>query len=477
MNKSNNYWTRRKAEFVVQKMDEAEKAAAIMKVVYAKASKYLTEQAERIFNRYQRDYGLSETQARNLIKRSGVDVLKMKQELKNGVQTEEVKQLLDDMDSAAYASRIEQLVKSQQDIDSLMQLMTKNDIKQVTKHLTNIADDTYLNTMFLLQKQAGVSFGFHALDPDYIDKMMKINWSGEHFSERIWKNHEALGQTLKEEYLVNYLTGRTDDEMAKVIAEKFGVEGYKARRLVRTESAFFMGEIEAQAYEEAEIKEYEYVSVLDNRTTPICQQHDGKIYKVSERKPGVNYPPLHVFCRATTVAYFSEEWLSDKEVLEDAENMNFDDFKGEFYKRSSNNFEFPDDPIRELMGSMFDSHPKEAEELIDKLRGMGVEVEFKSGKGMVYTPGDNTKGFPGRIKIDKNASYSALLHEARHAFDDYENGRPGMAFYVQNPQKVWEMEKNAYLVELDFYKEYNTPRKYIRQIKKLSKDEQKRLGF
>lgn len=316
---STEYWARRKAEFVVSQLDKAENTAEIMKQTYAKAQKHLVDQADKIFLKYQRDYKLSETQARAILKRSGVDVMKLKRELQNGVQSDEIKQILTDMDSAAYASRIEKLIQSQKDIDNLMLGMSKNDNKLLTNHLKNIADDSYLHEMFMLQKRAKVAFEFGSLDPAYVDKLLHVNWSGKHFSQAIWNNHAELGQTLKEEYLVNYLTGRSSFDMAKVIEYRFGVEGYKARRLVRTESTFFSAELEAKAYEEAGIEQYEYVSVLDDRTTHVCKSKDGKIYNVKDRRAGVNYPPLHVFCRATTIAHISDEWLKevDGDVFDD----------------------------------------------------------------------------------------------------------------------------------------------------------------
>lgn len=324
---STEYWARRKAEFVVSQLDKAEDTAEIMKQTYAKAQKHLVDQADKIFLKYQRDYKLSETQARAILKRSGVDVMKLKRELQNGVQSDEIKQILTDMDSAAYASRIEKLIQSQKDIDNLMLGMSKNDNKLLTNHLKNIADDSYLHEMFMLQKRAKVAFEFGSLDPAYVDKLLHVNWSGKHFSQAIWNNHAELGQTLKEEYLVNYLTGRSSFDMAKVIEYRFGVEGYKARRLVRTESTFFSAELEAKAYEEAGIEQYEYVSVLDDRTTHVCKSKDGKIYNVKDRRAGVNYPPLHVFCRATTIAHIPNEWLEevDGDVFDD--KIVYKDFK------------------------------------------------------------------------------------------------------------------------------------------------------
>ena len=42
--------------------------------------------------------------------------------------------------------------------------------------------------------------------------------------------------------------------------------------------------------------------MLDSRTSKICNELDGKRFKVKDRQAGTNYPPMHPFCRSTTIA-------------------------------------------------------------------------------------------------------------------------------------------------------------------------------
>ncbi|WP_193441409.1 minor capsid protein, partial [Streptococcus suis] len=69
-------------------------------------------------------------------------------------------------------------------------------------------------------------------------------------------------------------------------------------------------EMEAKAYEEADVEYYRFLATLDLRTSSICREHDGKIYKVSERITGKNYPPMHPWCRSDTIASDDSEWLA-----------------------------------------------------------------------------------------------------------------------------------------------------------------------
>ena len=66
-----------------------------------------------------------------------------------------------------------------------------------------------------------------------------------------------------------------------------------------------------ESYIEAEIDEYMFMATLDNKTSSICQEQDGKVYRVKDAVPGVNMPPMHVFCRSTTRACFGSDTLKN----------------------------------------------------------------------------------------------------------------------------------------------------------------------
>ena len=55
------------------------------------------------------------------------------------------------------------------------------------------------------------------------------------------------------------------------------------------------------------IEKYRFLATLDKHTCPICGNLDRKVFDVSERKTGVNCPPMHNGCRCTTVSVISDE--------------------------------------------------------------------------------------------------------------------------------------------------------------------------
>ncbi|MCS5343623.1 minor capsid protein [Staphylococcus aureus] len=49
--------------------------------------------------------------------------------------------------------------------------------------------------------------------------------------------------------------------------------------------------------------EYKYVAKIDSKTSKLCHSLNGKILKVKDMIPGVNAPPMHPWCRSTTVPH------------------------------------------------------------------------------------------------------------------------------------------------------------------------------
>ena len=73
------------------------------------------------------------------------------------------------------------------------------------------------------------------------------------------------------------------------------------QRLVRTESNYCTNQAELRGYAAAGIEKYEYSALEDNRTSDICKALDGKVFDIKDAVVGVNYPPMHPFCRSSTV--------------------------------------------------------------------------------------------------------------------------------------------------------------------------------
>lgn len=80
---------------------------------------------------------------------------------------------------------------------------------------------------------------------------------------------------------------------------------------MRTESCYLSSQMEMESYKECGIDTYIYVATLDLRTCEeCCAPLDGQRFLVADQQPGKNCPPMHPWCRCTTIAYVSESSLA-----------------------------------------------------------------------------------------------------------------------------------------------------------------------
>lgn len=288
-------------------MDKAEKQADEFDKVYQEAKAYLDKEINKIFDKFQRDYGLSQVDARQVLKnmKDKKDLNELRKVLEARPNDPNIQRLLADLDSPAYSFRMKRLERLSDDLDRMRESIYHSEKTGSDAFYSDLMKDSYYKATFDLQQQTGLAYDFSGLPESEIKHLQSFSWIGDGstYSTDIWKNTGKLTSSIKDELLMSLMTGRDTRETAQAIAERFNVGQNDARRLVRTESAFFHNQMELLSYEEADIEKYIFVAVLDKRTSHICQEHDNKVYDRDKATPGVNCPPMHPWCRSTTVAY------------------------------------------------------------------------------------------------------------------------------------------------------------------------------
>lgn len=393
------YWERRKAQLMVDQMAKAEAFADELALAYDQASRYLQGQTDKIFDKFRRDYGLTEQQAKQILKQAGqLDNLNdLKQVLAAQPDDPNIQRLLADLDSPAYAHRLEQLERTQRQASEIVHALAGAESRRSEEFYARLAEDSFHRSTFELQQQSGLAYHFNSPSEAEISSLLRSRWEGGSFSSRIWNNTQSLSQGLKTELLVSLLSGRSDRETAEAIAKRFEAGKYNSHRLVRTESAFFHGQMELKSYEEADVEWYRFVAVLDLRTSTKCQHQDGKTYKVSEAVTGVTYPPLHPWCRSTTIASDDKEWLSKlKRRARDPEtgknilvpgDMTYNEWYAKYVEKKS--LEIADDKVYNQGMNNLDLMAKQRSFTV----GNDIRVSAKkiSGTDFDFWAQDNTK--------------------------------------------------------------------------------------
>lgn len=305
-----SYWEKRKAQEMFRYMEQAERTSDEIARIYLKASRHLSLRMDEIFERFRKKHGLSEKDAYRLLNtlhdKTSLDELKTALAAGEGNQAE----LLAELESPAYQARLERLQQLQNQIDLTMKEVYRLEKVKNTSHYVDLANEAYYRSIFNIQQRTGLGFSFSAVDAKMVEQVLNSRWSGANYSKRIWHNTDALAKALKEELLINLMTGRTDREAANIIANKFAQGASNARRLVRTESCYIVAQMDMMGYEECGIETYIFVATLDLRTSETCRKMDEKRFLVSEQQPGKNCPPMHPWCRSTTICDISDEELA-----------------------------------------------------------------------------------------------------------------------------------------------------------------------
>lgn len=313
---SRDYWERRAAQDMYDRMGTAEETAAEMNKAIQQTSAYLEKEVKAVMRGMQ-SFGISETEAKKILNAAGGDGSALQRLRKAAQQVSDPERreaLLNAINSAgAYRYRITRIEELNKDINRRCRELYKTENWHVTSALRNVAEDSYYREIFSIQKGTGLGFSFANFSQQDVDRILRSNWVGGNYSQRIWKDVSGMTARLKSELLVSMLSGRSGEKTARIFQEQFGVNAFCARRIVRTESAYVANAAQAKAYGEAGIERYRFVATLDSRTCECCAALDGKVFELAKKKPGTNYPPMHPFCRSTTIADFGDEELAGLE--------------------------------------------------------------------------------------------------------------------------------------------------------------------
>lgn len=225
-----------------------------------------------------------------------------------------------ELQALSTRARIKRLEKLQTAIyietDKLHQFLIKD-----TKDMINLVyEDSYLYNIFNIENYAKVGIKFDLAPTKTVEQLLNHPWSGSNYSSKVWDKTEGFAKALDNALTVGLIQGKSIDALARDL--RHAIEGknskggqlYKYKRLVRTEAAFIAEQATMKSYNDCNLEEYEFLATLDTKTSELCQDLDGEVFKVKDAITGKNYPPMHAFCRSTTVPKIT--WDDEPEVLE-----------------------------------------------------------------------------------------------------------------------------------------------------------------
>jgi len=158
--------------------------------------------------------------------------------------------------------------------------------------------------------------------PLYSDVTLSKGWNQVSLSER-----KRIEQTIRQGIAV----GKTEADIALLVRKGniTNITKNQSQALVQTAITSVRSQADHEVYKANEkiLRGWQYVAVLDSRTTPICAHRDGHVYPISDT---AHLPPAHFRCRSTTIPV-TKSWqqLSDSESLGAIRKKNFNELTPE----------------------------------------------------------------------------------------------------------------------------------------------------
>lgn len=186
------------------------------------------------------------------------------------------------------------------------------EIEQITAHLSRQA----MRGVNAAAETLGFGKDFYSNSPDVTKLFVNVAWSnGENFSERIWGNTSKLAYYLNTDIAQGIARGDSYDRLVTRLRKRFGdVSRNDAYRLIYTEGTYVMAEATMQPFID-DFQKYRLSTVGDADVCDICRGVSEEVFDIADRQPGVNFPPLHPWCRCTFTIEVDnwDAWMDDYE--------------------------------------------------------------------------------------------------------------------------------------------------------------------
>lgn len=314
-----DYWIARAERTLVAGEKSALAYEKTLTKAYKKTQQAIKTEIEAFYGRYATEQGISLADAKKRLDKKNLrqfrdeaDTYLAEVDAKASDMNTSYRKQLKALSGKAYISRLEELkTKIQQKVE----VLAADYDKGLTGVLKKGYNDGYHRTMFDVSKQAGFGIDFTSPGGTLLDTAVKEKWLGDNYSGRIWADKQKLVNNLEQILSQAFVRNQGSNALAKELTRRLDVSLSNAKRLIRTEINHISNKGTMAAYKDSGVVDkYEYLATLDSRTSEICIDLDGNIIPVSEGIEGINIPPLHPYCRSTTIPSFEDDEISSAVV-------------------------------------------------------------------------------------------------------------------------------------------------------------------
>lgn len=321
------YWKQRFTQLEAAQNRKGATAYLEIEKQYKAAQNELEAQIARWYQRFADSNGISLAQAKQWLK--GQDLAEFKWDVKEYIKYGKENAIngawMQELENASSKFHISRLEALQIQTQNSLETMFAQQAGTMKKALSDVYASGYYHTAYAVQQGFGLGWDIAGLDQAQIEKVLSKPWAvdGYNFSTRIWNNKTKLIGEVHNELSKNLLTGADPQKAIDSLAKKMGTSKSNAGRLVMTEQAYFSSAAQKDCFDDLDVEEYEIVATLDSHTSDICRSLDGKVFKMSDYKPGVTAPPFHVYCRSTTAPHFKENFDAGERAARGADGKTY----------------------------------------------------------------------------------------------------------------------------------------------------------
>jgi phage head morphogenesis protein, SPP1 gp7 family len=350
--KSKEYWQKRYMLIEGLNNTQGINVKADIDKAFRMAENGIQSEIEKWYSRIADNNGVSISKARQMLTNRELEEFKwdLADYIKHGEENNINGKWIKELENASGRWHINRLEALKLRVQQKAEEAFGNEVDSIDNFARDAYMRGYYRTAYEIQKGLGLGWNVGVLDDSAIDEIIKKPWcpDGKNFSSRIWTRKAQMVDELHRELLRTTLLGehptKAIDRMLKYVDNSFGNARHAAGRLAMTEAAYFGSKGQQDSFNMLGVEEYEIVATLDNSTSKICREMDGKHFPMSEYKAGVTAPPFHPYCRTCTCPYFDDEFTEkdiksarneEGEVYHVPADMKYEEWKKKYVKENN----------------------------------------------------------------------------------------------------------------------------------------------
>ena len=313
--KAKRYWEARAQARVRATDKDSAKVQSEVHQAYQAAATDIGTSLKAFYQRFATDAGITLAEARQLLKPSELNDYKRELARKRAAVQALIKEHPDNRRLKRYDTEFENLPKIkrltreqmlQKELEHAVFKLGATQEKSLQDGLKAKYNSALTRTDADLSKLS-VDTHIAVPTPTNTERAVREKWLGQDFSERIWTDKGKLVEELRSILSQGFIQNDGIDAMSRQLVQRMNVSMSNARRLIRTEFNHIANQGSLASYKERKVKQYRFLAAIDSRTSEICESLHNQVFNVEDAAVGVNFPPMHPYCRSTTVAVFDDE--------------------------------------------------------------------------------------------------------------------------------------------------------------------------